>query len=137
MEDNNLQLAEQLILRAKNGEYSEFEFICSLEEYFAVRTIRNAVRKVVKSFITSKNKLYKAYIKSIRDGVSNLDVILSISELDQVIKFYENEIWIVSDMIDEYRAYVHSGHIWDTIVGNYRKEKDLVDFRKVEQFSGE
>ena len=137
MEDNELQVAEQLIQRAKKGEHSEFEFIRSIEEYFAARTIKKTLRKVIKSFTTPRNNLYSAYIESIKAGTNNLNVILAFSELEQVIKFYEDEIWIISDMIDEYRVYVHSGHIIDTIIGNYRKEEDLVDFRKVEWFSGE
>lgn len=137
MEDNSLQIAEQLIQRAKKGESSEFEFIRSLEECFAAHAVRKAVKKVVKSFTTSRNNLYNVYVNAVNAGTDNLDVILSISELERVIKFYENEICIVSNMIDEYVSYVFSGHIWDTLIGNYRKEEDLVDFRKVEWYHGE
>jgi hypothetical protein len=35
------------------------------------------------------------------------------------------------DMIAEYKAYVFGGHIWDTLVGNIRKDEDLVDYRKL------
>ena len=136
-EDNSLQIAAQLIDRAKKGEQSTFEFIRSLEEYFAARAIKKTVKKVVKSFTNSKNILYNAYIKSVEEDTNNINVILSISELEQVITFYTTEIEIVSDMIDEYSVYVHSGHIFDTIVGNYRKEEDLVDFRKVVWYRGE
>ncbi len=111
MEDNSLQIAEQLIQRAKKGESSEFEFIRSLEECFASHAVRKAVKKVVKSFTTSRNNLYNVYVSAVNAGTDNLDVILSISELERVIKFYENEIYIISDMIDEYISYVFSGHI--------------------------
>ena len=137
MNDNGLELAEQLIKRAKEGDHSKFEFIRSLEEYFAARMIKKALKKVVKSFSTPRNNLYTAYIKDIEEGINDLNVILAFSELEQVIKFYDDEIGIVSDMIDEYVSYVHSGHIWDTLVGNYRKEEDLVDHRKVMWYSGE
>ena len=136
-DENGLQIADQLIKRAKSGEHTTFEFIRSIEEYFAARTVRKVVNKVVRSFTDSRNSLYNAYIKSIEDDTNDLNVILSISELDRVIKFYIDEIDLISDMIDEYVAYVHSGHIIDTIIGNYRKEEDLVDFRKVEWYSGE
>lgn len=135
MEESNLQVAEQLILRAKKGEHSEFEFLRSIEEYFAARTVRNAVYKVAKSFKNSRDNLYKSYIKTVKSGAQSLEVILAISELEQVVKFYDDEIGIISDMIDEYVAYVHSGHIIDTLVGNYRKEEDLFDFREVGWFS--
>jgi hypothetical protein len=32
-------------------------------------------------------------------------------------------------MLDEYRSYIFGGHVWDTLVGNIRKEEDLVDYR--------
>lgn len=32
-------------------------------------------------------------------------------------------------MLDEYRAYIFSGHILDTLLGNPRAEKDLFDHR--------
>lgn len=137
MNDNSLELAEQLIKRAKEGDHSNFEFIRSLEEYFAAKTIKKALKKVVKSFDTPKTNLYNAHIKSVKEGEDDLNVILAFSELVQVVKFYEDEIGIISDMIDEYVTYVHSGHILDTLIGNYRKEEDLVDFRKVEWYSGE
>lgn len=137
MNDNSLELAEQLIQRAKEGDHSKFEFIRSLEEYFAAKMIKKALKKVVKSFSTPRNNLYIAYIKDIEEGTNDLNVILAFSELEQVIKFYNDEIGIISDMVDEYVTYVHSGHILDTIIGNYRKEEDLVDFRKVEWYSGE
>ena len=99
--------------------------------------IKKALKKVIKSFSTPRNNLYTAYIKDIEEGINDLNVILAFSELEQVIKFYDDEIGIISDMVDEYVSYVHSGHILDTIIGNYRKEEDLVDFRKVEWYSGE
>jgi hypothetical protein len=134
MEDSNLYIADQLIQRAKNGVHSEFEFIRSFNEYLAARMFRKATIKVFNSFAESRNNLYKAYIKMVKEGTDSLSVILAISELNQIIKFYEDEIEIVSDMIDEYIAYIHSGHLIDTIVCNYRKEEDLVDFRKIGWF---
>ena len=137
MNDDSLELAEQLIQRAKKGDHSNFEFIRSLEEYAAAKMIKKALKKVVKSFDTPKNNLYRAHVKSVQEGEDELNVILAFSELVQVVNFYSDEIGIVSDMIDEYVSYVHSGHIWDTLVGNYRKEEDLVDHRKVMWYSGE
>jgi hypothetical protein len=137
MENRDLQLAEQLIERAKTGEHTKFEFLRSIEEYFAAREVRKVVKKVVKSFTQTQKNLYKAYVKAVKISTDTLDVILAISELTQVINFYKIEIAILNDCIDEYACYVHSGHIIDTIIGNYRKEEDLVDFRKVEWFIGE
>ena len=137
MNTDNLDLAEQLIQRAKDGEHSSFEFIRSLEEYFAAKTIKKALKKITKSFEIPKSNLYNAYVKSVKEEEDDLNVILAFSELVRIVKFYEDEIWIVSDMIDEYVSYVHSGHIIDTLVGNYRKEEDLVDHRKVMWYSGE
>ena len=45
MNDNSLEIAEQLIKRAKEGDHSNFEFIRSLEEYFAAKTIKKALKK--------------------------------------------------------------------------------------------
>jgi hypothetical protein len=32
-------------------------------------------------------------------------------------------------MLAEYRSYIWGGHVWDTLVGNDRKEEDMVDYR--------
>ena len=72
MNDNSLEIAEQLIKRAKEGDHSNFEFIRSLEEYFAAKTIKKALKKVVKSFDTPKINLYNAYIKSVKEGEDDL-----------------------------------------------------------------
>ena len=100
MNDDSLELAEQLIQRAKKGDHSNFEFIRSLEEYAAAKMIKKALKKVVKSFDTPKNNLYRAHVKSVQEGEDELNVILAFSELVQVVNFYNDEIEIVSDMID-------------------------------------
>lgn len=137
MEDNNLQVAEQLIQRAKEGNHTTFEFLCSIEEYFAAREIRAGLRKVVESFTDSRDKLFKAYLRTVERDSGNLDVVLALAELKTVINYYEKELEITEDIIDEYRVYVHSGHIIDTLIGNYRREEDLYDHRSWRWINGD
>ena len=124
--NKGLQTADQLIRRAKKGEHSEFEYIRSLDEYFAAKTVKNVLKKVVKSFLVSKNNLYNSYTRAVKAGTNDLNVILALSELIQVINFYKAEIEIISEMIYEYIAYVHCGHFIDTILGRYRKEEEQI-----------
>lgn len=118
-----------LVDRALTGKQSDFEFIRSLQERFAVKTYRFGVEAVIKIFRNLYDSTYKTYVSQVKSGNQDLQTLLALKQFRQCLKFYEKERDIARDMIDEYWEYILSWHIIDTLIGNYRPLEDLWDHR--------
>lgn len=118
-----------LVDRALNGKQSDFEFIRSLQERFAVKTYRFGVEAVIRIFRNLYDSTYKTYVSQVRSGNQDLQTLLALKQFRQCLLFYTKERDIARDMIDEYWEYILSWHIIDTLVGNYRPLEDLWDHR--------
>ena len=123
------ELFQQLIKKALTGENSKFEFLRCWSDRLVIKQYLVGVNTVLKLFKTVEETAYKTYIEQIKMNIQDVGVVLALKQFRQCRDYYKKEKQIAKDMLSEYRAYVFGGHIWDTLVGNIRKEKDLVDFR--------
>ncbi len=123
------ELFMQVMTKALEGKQSGFEFITCWQVRNVVKEYIVGVDTVISIFSDLERTFSDSYIKQIIAGEQDLEVILSLKQFNQCRKYYEQEKAIAEDMLAEYRSYIWGGHIWDTLVGNTRKEEDLVDYR--------
>ena len=118
-----------LVERAVKGKQSDFEFIRSLQERFAVKTYRFGVEAIIKIFTNLYDSTYKTYVSQIRSGTQDLQTLLALKQFKQCLVFYKQESKIARDMLKEHMEYIWNWHVIDTLIGNYRTEEDLWDHR--------
>ena len=126
------EIFSELVKKALKGKQSDFEFIRTYETCKVARYYKISVKKVSKVFKTLYKKLMKAYAKDIMADEQKLEMLMSMKQFEICCRYYEKECEIAKDMLDEYYAYLTSGHMFDQLVMNgVRSDDDCVDYRKL------
>ena len=74
----------------------------------------------------------KNYAKDIMADEQKLEMLVSMKQFKICYDYYKKECEIAKDMLQEYRIYVSSGHIFDQLVLNsVRPDDECVDYRKL------
>ena len=123
---------EELVKKALEGKQSDFEFIRTYETCKVARYYKIGVKRVSKVFKTLYKKMMKTYAKDIMTDGQKLEMLMSMKQFEICYQYYEKECEIAKDMLQEYHAYLTSGHIFDQLVMNgIRSDDDCVDYRKL------
>lgn len=125
------ELFKELVLKALEGKQSNFEFIRSYGMLRIARMYKHGVSKVAKMFKNLEKELIKSYTSLIASGEDDLEIIMSIKQFNACAEYYKKERALVKDMISEFRTYVMSGHILQTLLGGVRPDHECVDYRKL------
>ena len=126
------EIFSELVKKALKGKQSDFEFIRTYETCKVARYYKISVKRVSKVFKTLYKKLMKTYAKDILTDEQKLEMLMSMKQFEICYRYYEKECEIAKDMLDEYYAYLTSGHIFDQLVMNgVRSDDDCVDYRKL------
>ena len=126
------EIFEELVKKALKGKQSDFEFIRTYEMCKVARYYKISTKRVSKAFKALYKKLMKTYAKDILTGGQKLEMLMSMKQFEICYRYYEKECEIAKDMLDEYRAYLTSGHIFDQLVMNsVRPDDECVDYREV------
>ena len=126
------EIFSELVKKAIKGKQSDFEFIRTYETCKVARCYKIGVKRVSKVFKTLYKKLMKTYAKDILTDEQKLETLMSMKQFKICHEYFEKECEIAKDMLDEYYAYLTSGHMFDQLVMNgVRSEDDCVDYRKV------
>lgn len=134
-EDFNLTedqvFAKSLIEVALKGEHPPVDFLKSTDEYSAANVLYKANIKISKAFKREAKRTYKEYCKELREAYTTSDTLIQYRTFLICADYFNQEARAVYDMMDEYTAYLTSGHIMsDVVLGYQRKEEDLRDYRK-------
>lgn len=132
MEDEEVKIDpifKQLVEKALANENQPFQFIGSLAEWSAAKTCIGATKKIIKLFKSLETNSALTYVELIKQGKQSTEVLLAHIQFKQCVKFYEKELATLKDMIKEYHAYVFGGNVMKTLLGIYRAEQDMVDYR--------
>ena len=122
----------ELVKKALKGKQSDFEFIRTYEMCKVARYYKINVKRVSKTFKTLYKKLMKTYAKDILTGEQKLEMLMSMKQFEICYNYYRKEYEIAKDMLQEYRSYLFSGHIFDQLVLNgVRSDDDCVDYREL------
>ena len=126
------EIFSELVKKALKGKQSDFEFIRTYETCKVARYYKISVKRVSKVFKTLYKKLMKTYAKDIMTGEQKLEMLMSMKQFEICHDYYKKEYELAKDMLDEYYAYLTSGHIFDQLVMNgVRSDDDCVDYRKL------
>lgn len=120
---------QQLVEKALANKHQPFQFIGSLQDRSIAKTCVNATKKIIKLFKNLEADSATTYAELIKNGKQSIDVLLANIQFKQCIKFYEEELFVLKDMLKEYRAYVWGGNVLKTLFGVYRSEEEMVDYR--------
>ena len=120
---------KRLVETALAGESQPFQLIGSLDEWSAAKTCVRATKKVVKLFKSLEGDSAASYVELIKKGKQSAEVLLAHLQFKRCVEFYEKEVATLKDMLKEYRAYVFGGNLMKTLLGFYRAEDDMVDYR--------
>lgn len=132
MEDEEVKIDptfKQLVEKALANENQPFQFIGSLTEWSVAKTCISATKKIIKLFKSLETNSAMTYVELIKQGKQSTEVLLAHIQFKQCVKFYEKELATLKDMIKEYHAYVFGGNVMKTLLGIYRAERDMVDYR--------
>ena len=124
------EIFSELVKKALKGKHSDFEFIRTYEMSKVARYYKISTKRVSKTFKILYKKLMKTYAKDILTGEQKLEMLMSMKQFEICYRYYEKECEIAKDMLNEYHAYLTSGHIFDQLVMNgVRSDDDCVDYR--------
>ena len=122
----------ELVKKALKGKQSDFEFIRTYEMCKVARHYKISTKRVSKAFKTLYKKLMKTYAKDILAGEQKLEMLMSMKQFEICYNYYRKEYEIAKDMLQEYRSYLFSGHIFDQLVLNgIRSDDDCIDYREL------
>ena len=122
----------ELVKKALGGKQSDFEFIRTYEMCKVARYYKISTKRVSKAFKALYKKLMKTYAKDILTGEQKLEMLMSMKQFEICYNYYRKECEIAKDMLQEYRSYLFSGHIFDQLVFNsVRSDDDCIDYREL------
>ena len=125
----NEEFMSGLIHKAEFGEHRQFQFLRSCQEYLRARKVKRAEKLLVDSIEKSADKLFKKYCRDITTGEADVIKLLAYCSTIKVLRFYEEELRIISDMVDEYEYYLAYGNWTDFLFGLQRPIDKLWDYR--------
>lgn len=121
MNDNETQqILEEILDYAENGEPIEFRLIKSLADYRSRLISYKATKLVIKMLKQSSKSLFKTYCKDVTSGISDVTKLIAYSQLGDIIRFYEQDLKTLYDMLDEYEEYIWSGNLFYSLMGGKR-----------------
>ena len=125
------ELFQDLILKALEGKQSDFEFIRTYDGLQVAKLYKRGVKRVVKVFNSLKKSLLHDYLHQVMTDEQSIESLMAIKQFEKCAQFYKNEFKVAKDMISEFKTYVFSGHILQTILGGTRPDRECVDYRKL------
>jgi hypothetical protein len=133
MNDNIDKDVQAVLLRiftfAETSKLSEFHFLRTWYEYREYYLKYKNLKKLIKILKRNSKRILRAYWRAISIGEQD-NKLCTYMYLSKIISFYEQEFAVVSDMVDEYEAYLFSGYLLSSYMGFTRSEDQLEDFRK-------
>lgn len=125
--DKELLLA--LVNHAESSKHGKFQFLKSYKEYRRAKIARRMHKLTVSVLKQSADKQFKIYRKGTISGTADVTRLLAYCTLSDAVRFYEEELSTIADMITEYECYLAAGNWLDFILGLQRPVSKLFDYR--------
>ncbi len=127
-----LESAKDTLSKALNGESTEFEFLECCDDLRQAKAIKRASGFLARYYRKAARAYLEAYAEGIDENVLAVKSLHICKKLLICADFYANEAKVYKDMIEEYRCYLASGHLWKTLLFDFhRPEEDLTDWREL------
>ncbi len=129
------ELFKALTERALVGTHSSWEWVRTLAECCVLYQAKRGLLKIVELYENVSAAVYREYCSQVLAGTAEFEMILAVKQFQVCKEFYIKEADLIKDMLDEYDAYVGSGHFLDQVVfGKTRETWHLWDHRKEDAF---
>ena len=125
----NEDLASELLQKAESGKHRRFQLIRNWQEYSYTRKLRQTHLLLVSSIRKSADSLFKQHCKNIITGQSDVTKLVAYCATINVLRFYEEELNTIEEMIIEYECYLAAGNWLDFIFCSQRPFDKLWDHR--------
>ena len=119
----------ELFAAAEKQTHRQFQFLRSWGEYSRARKIRKLLQLTVNSIDKTADRLFNKYCKTVRAGRSDFMQLLAYQATDKILWYWVDELRIITDMIEEYEAYLAAGNFWKSLFGDHRAYDQLEDYR--------
>jgi hypothetical protein len=129
--NTNESIMSELLAHVEQGKHRQFQFLRSWQEYHNAKLVRRAHKLLVISLSKSLKKQFKNYCKDITSGNTNVLKLIAYSTTDRILKFYEEDLNIINDMITEYECYLANGILLDFLFNSHRPDDKLWDHRRL------
>lgn len=121
----------ELLYKAKAGEHIQFQFITTWKDYIRLKKIYRANQLLVSSINKTASNVFKRHCKAVAAGNADVNNLLAYKATIKVLNFYEEELKIIYDMLDEYEAYLFDGNFISAFLfGDSRLSVELYDWRQ-------
>ena len=124
------QMLMTIIEHAKTAKPSEFRFLRTWKDYKFCKGKVSSFKLLVSGLNRTSERLFKKYYKGVLSCDNNFNQLLAYQQLQQVIRFYQQELVTYVSMTYEYEAYLMEGHFLSSFLGEIRADSDLHDFRE-------
>jgi len=127
---NTEQFFKELTANALHGEHSKFEFIRNWDMRCAVKMYKNGLKHVVRVYKNLCKSFKKQYTLEIADGALDIKTLLAYKQFEACYAYYNKELIIAKDILNEHLEYMFSGHLLDTFLFNRtRTPFECIDYR--------
>jgi hypothetical protein len=131
MMESEKDLMTELLSKAKAGEHIQFQFITTWKDYIRLKKIYRANQLLITSINKSATKLFRKHCKAVAAGKADVTNLLAYKATIKVLDFYEEELGVIFDMLDEYEAYLFDGNFISAFLfGDPRLHVECYDWRQ-------
>lgn len=121
-------LTEKALAKDHNG----FEYIKNTTEFGIIKKTVSGLLKIITLYERIIKNLYKTYCAQVIQGTQDFNMLYALRQYQECKAFYESELAIAKDMLEEYDAYLGKGHFLDQFLfGHTREVWHLWDHRGV------
>lgn len=113
------QLVLDIINKAHEGKIQVFRPIVCWEEFRYYLGYTRSNRLIIKTLKTSAKSLFKEYCQDVIEGISDINKLLAYRQLLEIKEFYEKDLAVVKQMLDDYDEYL-GNHFWYSLFGGRR-----------------
>lgn len=129
----NKYIMKDLLAAADSGKHLPFRLLRNWQEYSKMKKTRLTYKLLVASISESAEKLFREHCAKIKNDKTEVLDLIAYCTIIKVLRFYEKELQIISDMILEYEAYLFESsdilHAW--LFLEQRPEDKLFDHRSL------
>lgn len=116
------ELFSALIEKALTDEHNSWEFIKNITEFGIIKKTQKGLYKVIELFDRITDSLLKEYCKQLKLERADFDLLVAVKQYQHCKLFYERELELVCDMLDEYDSYIGHGYFLDQFLWRRTRE---------------
>jgi hypothetical protein len=126
----NEEFISEIITKAESGKHQQFQFLRNWKEYDNAKLTRKALKLLISSIRKSSRRFFNKYCASVATDDTDVIKLLVYCTINKALKYYEEELAIVNEMIYEYEAYLMEGNLlWTWLFSEPRPIEKLWDHR--------